>query len=142
MHGYVDNHEESKVPYPTRGLYATDMLPTWYRRHRHLCTPSIEPVYVWCSYRAVLFRTSMYRACNTQDARSVANTLKKTVRFLDVEKRPERTSLAVRSDVHAWEEGASDNRGRRPVVVLLGHFNHGKTTILDALLGPASGIAE
>lgn len=75
----------------------------------------------------------------------MAKVLDKEIRFLDVDKRPPRAALAVPSGFQAssrWEEGRHDGQGRRPVVVLLGHFNHGKTTILDALLGPSSGIAE
>lgn len=75
----------------------------------------------------------------------MAKVLDKEIRFLDVDKRPQRAALAAPSGSQAasvWEEGRHDGQGRRPVVVLLGHFNHGKTTILDALLGPSSGIAE
>ena len=75
----------------------------------------------------------------------MAKALEKEIRFLDIDKRPQRATLAVPSGSQApsaWEERRQDGQGRRPVVVLLGHFNHGKTTILDALLGPSSGIAE
>lgn len=75
----------------------------------------------------------------------MAKVLGKQIRFLDVDKRPQRAPLAAPSGSQAsspWEEARHDGQGRRPVVVLLGHFNHGKTTILDALLGPSSGIAE
>lgn len=75
----------------------------------------------------------------------MAKVLGKEIRFLDVDKRPPRAALAAPPGSQAsplWEEGRQDGQGRRPVVVLLGHFNHGKTTILDALLGPSSGIAE
>lgn len=83
------------------------------------------------------------------------------MRFLDVDKRPERAALAaahkgqtvisagdtctdiVPGIITGSPRGVrAEAIGRRPVVVLLGHFNHGKTTILDALLGPDSGIAK
>ncbi len=82
-----------------------------------------------------------------QDAQAVAKVLGKEIRFLDIDKKPRRAALAAApaaasETLSLWEEGRRDGQGRRPVVVLLGHFNHGKTTILDALLGPSSGIAE
>lgn len=82
-----------------------------------------------------------------QNAQAVAKVLGKEIRFLDIDKKPRRAALvatpAADSETSSlWEEGRHDGQGRRPVVVLLGHFNHGKTTILDALLGPSSGIAE
>lgn len=74
----------------------------------------------------------------------MAKLLGKRVRFLDVEKQPRRTPLEVpsESDMSSWDGEGVGGHQRRPVIVLLGHFNHGKTTILDALLGPGSGIAE
>lgn len=77
-----------------------------------------------------------------QDAQAVAASLGKTVRFLDVDKTPERASVHPPLLEQVDSCGRRIETVRQPVVALLGHFNHGKTSILDALLGSDSSIAE
>ncbi|KAG5187545.1 hypothetical protein JKP88DRAFT_307344 [Tribonema minus] len=63
-----------------------------------------------------------------EDAVKAAAALKREVQYLATEPAP-------------MERRPPRGPPEAPVVVLLGHFNHGKTTLLDALLGPDSRIA-
>ncbi|CAM9168684.1 unnamed protein product [Choristocarpus tenellus] len=66
-----------------------------------------------------------------KEAKNIAKELNKKIIYLDTEVQ-RKASLPP----------GTDKESRTPVVVLLGHYNHGKTTLLDAMIGPTSKIVS